>query len=84
MAVVFDDPGVAERAQGSVGDVGREALEELGAERDALDDPLCVSAERPHVSERLLVLEPVGGEGSLGAGPDVRDVDPTGWSSVAT
>ena len=77
--VVFDDPGVAECPEGLVGDVGRESLVELGAERDAFDDPLRVSPERPHVSERLLVLEPVGGECSLGAGADMRDVYPAGW-----
>jgi hypothetical protein len=40
VAVVFDDPGVAEGSEGLVGDVGRESLVELGPERDALDDPL--------------------------------------------
>jgi hypothetical protein len=36
------------------------------------------------VSERLLVLEPVGDQGALGAGADVRDVDPAVGSRVAT
>ena len=82
--VVFDDPGVTECPQGLVGDVGRESLVELGAERDALDDPLRVSPERPHVSERLLVLEPVSQQGALGAGADMRDSIRRVGSSVAT
>ena len=44
----------------------------------ALDDPLCVTAERAHVSERLLVFEPVGRERGLSARSDVRDVDLAG------
>jgi hypothetical protein len=54
------------------------SLVQLGAERDPLDDPLGVPAERAHVSERLLVFEPVGRDGALGAGPNVRDVDSAG------
>jgi hypothetical protein len=62
-------PASRSARKGLVGDVGRESLVQLGAERDPLDDPLGVAAERAHVSERLLVFEPVGREGALGAGP---------------
>ena len=44
----------------------------------ALDDPLCLTAERAHVSERLLVFEPVSRERALSARSDVRDVDLAG------
>ena len=44
--VVFDDPGVAQRAERLVRHVGRQSLVELGAKRDALDESLRVSAER--------------------------------------
>jgi len=77
--VVLDDPCVAERSQGFVGHVGRESLVELGAERDALGEPLRVPPERADMSERLLVLEPVRGERSLRPSADMRDVYPSGW-----
>jgi hypothetical protein len=44
--VLDDDAGIAQCSQGLVGDVGSESLVELGAERDPLGEPLCVSAER--------------------------------------
>ena len=76
--MVLDDPRITQRTERLVGDLGRESLVQPGAERDPLDDPLCVAAECAHVSERLLVLEPVGEQGALSAGTDVRDIDPAG------
>jgi hypothetical protein len=71
-------PASRSALRGLVGDAGCESLVELGAERDALDEPLCVSPQRAYVCERLLVLEPVGGQGALGARADVRDIDAAG------
>jgi hypothetical protein len=59
--VVLDDPGASQGAKRLVGDVGRQPVVELGGERDALSEPLCVAAERSDVRECLLVLETVGG-----------------------